>query len=48
MKEVIEGLNEQIEYITKETKEVNRILMLMLLRFWAEKLQQTQPGCFDW
>lgn len=48
MQSLVTSLNEQIEYISKETREIHKILLLILLRSWAEKLSSCQPGSYDW
>jgi hypothetical protein len=45
---LVKELNEKIENNSKENREVHKILLLMLLRSWAEKMSQTQIGSFEW
>jgi len=38
----------KIENNIKEHREMNKILLLLLLRSWAEKMSRTTPGSFEW
>ena len=41
-------MTEKIEEIVKDSREVHRILLLILLRSWADRMSRCDVGSFEW